>query len=390
MQALDYTRLKDALALATSAIGTTEPNPRVGCVIGLQDGTVLGTGATQQAGGPHAEVMALRAALAGGHDVRGATAWVTLEPCAHHGRTPPCCDALVAAQVARVVVALQDPFPAVAGQGLARLRAAGIEVMVLNAPAGTADQRCEIADAAWALNLGFFSRVQRGRPWVRVKVAQSLDGVTALPNGVSQWITSEAARADGHTWRRRAGAVLTGVGTVLADNPRLDVRQASTQLPYDQQPLRVVADSQLRTPPSARLLAPPGPVILATANASPDNEQRVRATRLQAAGAELVSLPGASGQVDLAALLAHLAQRGINELHVEAGAQLNGALARAGLVDEWLVYVAPRLLGTGRGVLAGPPLADLSQSLDLRHGACERVGSDLRLRLFQRDGFARV
>ena len=245
MHALDYNRLKEALAIAASVVGTTEPNPRVGCIIGLQDGTVLGTGATQQAGGPLAEVMALRAAAAAGYSVKGATAWVTLEPCAHHGRTPPCCDALAAAKISRVVAALQDPFPAVAGQGLARLRGAGMDVLLLSAPAGTVDQQGEIADAAWALNLGFFSRVQRGRPWVRVKVAQSLDGVTALTNGVSQWITSEAARADGHSWRRRAGAVLTGVGTVLADNPRLDARQASNQLPYDQQPLRVVADSRL-------------------------------------------------------------------------------------------------------------------------------------------------
>jgi diaminohydroxyphosphoribosylaminopyrimidine deaminase / 5-amino-6-(5-phosphoribosylamino)uracil reductase len=393
MDALDHTRLQEALALATSAIGVTDPNPRVGCVIGLPDGTVLGRGATQQAGGPHAEVMALRDAAAAGRSVVGATAWVTLEPCAHHGRTPPCCDALAAARLARVVVALQDPYPQVAGLGLARLRAAGIDVLLLEAPAGGAGPACEIADAAWSLNVGFFSRVERGRPWVRVKVAQSLDGVTALHNGASQWITGEAARADGHTWRRRASAVLTGVGTVLADNPRLDVRldvRLAGAHPLAHQPLRVVADSQLRTPADARLLAPPGQVLVVGAGAPLEPAYAQRASALQAAGAQVTHLPGINGQVDLPALLAALAERGTNELHVEAGAMLSGALAHAGLVDEWLVYLAPRLLGSGRGTVAGPVLTDLAQGLDLRHGSCERVGEDLRLQLFKRQGYVRT
>jgi diaminohydroxyphosphoribosylaminopyrimidine deaminase/5-amino-6-(5-phosphoribosylamino)uracil reductase len=217
----------------------------VGCVLGRADGSVLGRGATQQAGGPHAEVMALRDAAAAGHSVQGATAWVTLEPCAHHGRTPPCCDALIAAGLARVVVAIGDPFAQVAGAGLARLRAAGIEVVMADA---------DIAQAAREINIGFFSRIERGRPWVRMKIAASLDGRTALPNGVSQWITGEPARTDGHAWRRRAAAVLTGIGTVLEDDPRLDVRL----VPTPAQPLRVVVDSRLETPPAARLLQPPG------------------------------------------------------------------------------------------------------------------------------------
>jgi diaminohydroxyphosphoribosylaminopyrimidine deaminase / 5-amino-6-(5-phosphoribosylamino)uracil reductase len=388
MHPLDLSRLQDALALATSAIGITDPNPRVGCVIGLPDGTVLGKGATQQAGGPHAEVMALRDAAASGHSVVGATAWVTLEPCAHQGRTPPCCDALVAAQLARVVVALQDPYPQVAGLGLARMRAAGVDVQLLDALAGGAGPACEIADTAWSLNVGFFSRVVRGTPWVRVKVAQSLDGVTALHNGTSQWITGEAARASGHAWRQRASAVLTGVGTVLVDNPRLDVRLASAN-PLARQPLRVVADSQLRTPAGARLLAPPGQVLVVGAGAIDDPAYARRAHALQAAGAEVMHWPSATGQVDLPALLATLAERGTNELHVEAGALLTGALAHAGLVDEWLVYLAPRLLGSGRGAVAGPVLTDLAQGLDLRHGSCVRVGEDLQLQLFKRQGYAR-
>ena len=261
---LDQHRLLEALDLAASAIGTTEPNPRVGCVIGTADGQLLSRGATQQAGGPHAEVMALRDAAAQGCDVRGATAWVTLEPCAHHGSTPPCCDALIAAGVARVVVALQDPFAQVAGTGLERMRAAGVQVDMADA---------DIAEAAWNLNIGFFSRLLRQRPWVRLKVAASLDGRTALDNGQSQWITGAAARADGHAWRKRASAVLTGIGTVLADDPRLDVRL----VPSTWQPLRVVVDSTLRTPPGARLLAPPGQVLIATALASP-------VTKLQAIG----------------------------------------------------------------------------------------------------------
>ena len=362
---LDRTRLLEALALAEASIGVTDPNPRVGCIVGHADGRVLGRGATQRAGEAHAEVMALRDAAAAGADVRGATAWVTLEPCAHHGRTPPCCDALVAAGVARVVVAVGDPFPQVAGAGIARLRAAGIEVALADA---------DIAGAARELNIGFFSRVERGRPWVRMKVATSLDGRTALANGASQWITGPEARADGHAWRRRAGCVLTGIGTVLDDDPRLDVRLVPTTL----QPLRAVVDTRLRTPPAARLLAPPGRARIYTAA----NDERAAAA-LRAAGAELLRLPGAGG-VDLQAVIDELGAAGVNELHVEAGARLNGALLSAGLVDELLVYLAPQLLGEGRPLAALGPFETLEQGLRWRFVEAVALGTDLRVRARRR------
>ncbi len=359
----DALRLQQALTLAESAIGLSDPNPRVGCVIATADGRTLGTGATQQAGGPHAEVMALRDAQAHGDDVRGATAWVTLEPCAHHGRTPPCCDALITAGIGRVVVAVQDPFPQVAGAGIARLRAAGIAVDVIDGP---------LADAAIALNIGFFSRVLRGRPWVRLKVAASLDGRTALADGRSQWITGQLARADGHAWRRRAGAVLTGIGTVAMDDPRLDVRLVPTTL----QPLRVVVDSQLKLSPQARLLAPPGRVLVATRVDAPP-----AAGPLEAQGAEVLRLRGGGGgRVDLHALLAELGRRGVNELHVEAGELLNAALLEADLVDEWLVYLAPLIIGPGRGMAARSPLADLGDASRLSFIECIPCGADLRIR----------
>jgi diaminohydroxyphosphoribosylaminopyrimidine deaminase/5-amino-6-(5-phosphoribosylamino)uracil reductase len=351
--------MREALALAEHAIGLSEPNPRVGCLIVADDGTVLGRGHTQQAGGPHAEVMALRDATAHGHSVRGATVIVSLEPCAHHGRTPPCCDALAQAGVGRVVMAIEDPNPLVAGQGAARLRAAGIEVI-----AGVE------ADAARELNIGFFSRMQRQRPWVRLKAAASLDGRTALPNGASQWITGEAARTDGHAWRRRAGAVLTGVGTLIHDDPRLDVRL----VPTARQPLRVVLDSNLSAPLGARVFQGAGSALVYAAQPAAE-----RLEAYTAHGIEVVLAPGASGRVDLAAVLADLAQRGINELHVEAGAQLNGAFVRERRVDEYLIYLAPKLLGPGLDMAAFGPLAELSQSAELRFHHIERVGDDLRI-----------
>ena len=349
-----------AVQAAANAIGLSDPNPRVGCVITRTDDTVLAIGHTQQAGGPHAEVMALRAAQAAGVDVRGATAWVTLEPCSHHGRTPPCCDALVAAGIARVVVALQDPNPLVGGQGLARLRAAGIAVELL--PPGD-----PAAVASRELNIGFLSRMTRGLPWVRLKVAGSLDGRTALPNGVSQWITSPEARTDGHAWRRRAGAVLTGIGTVLEDDPRLDVRLVETT----HQPLRAVVDSRLETPSTARILQPPGEVLVYTAT---DPGTR------PLPGATVVRCAGPSGKVDLPALLRDLASRGVNELHVEAGHKLNGSFLREGLVDELLLYLAPRLLGEGAGLAALGPFQALDQAPGFEFAEVERVGPDLRLR----------
>jgi diaminohydroxyphosphoribosylaminopyrimidine deaminase / 5-amino-6-(5-phosphoribosylamino)uracil reductase len=355
--ALHITR---ALALAREAIGFTEPNPRVGCVIARADGVVLGEGRTQAAGQPHAEIMALRDAAARGQEVAGATAYVTLEPCSHHGRTGPCCDALAAAGVARVVASVQDPNPLVAGQGFARLRAAGIAVEV--GPG---------AEVARALNIGFFSRMVRGTPWVRMKIAATLDGQTALANGASQWITGEAARADGHAWRARAGAVLTGIGTVLEDQPRLDVRLA----PVGKQPPLVIVDSRLQTPPDAALFEVPGrPVWIYAAEAHPQAQHA-----LEARGASITHLPGPGGKVDLAALLKDLGGRGINELHVEAGFKLNGSLVREGLVDEFLVYLAPRLVGTGQGMVNIGPLAALSDAVALEFGEVERIGADLRV-----------
>ena len=363
--AVDTERMRQALALAEDAVGRSDPNPRVGCVIGDADGRVFGTGSTQQAGGPHAEVMALRAAQAAGAPLHGATAWVTLEPCAHFGRTPPCTQALIAAGLARVVVGAVDPFPQVAGAGIAGLRAAGVQVDL----AGE-----DIATAVRELNIGFFSRIERGRPWVRAKVAASLDGRTALPDGTSQWITGPQARADGHAWRRRAGAVLTGVGTVLADDPRLDVRAVPTVV----QPLRVVVDAMLRTPATARVLQPPGRVLVATAVG-----QAPRAD--YPADVDWLALPPGPGGLDLAALVAELGTRHhVNELHVEAGAQLTGSMLRAGLVDELLVYLAPKLLGPGRGMVDLPPLRALDDAVGLRFHELTTVGDDLRLRVRQR------
>jgi len=357
----DLAHLQHALALAQSAIGVTEPNPRVGCVLADASGRVVGRGATQQAGGAHAEVMALREAAAAGASVAGGTAWVTLEPCAHHGRTPPCCDALAAAGLARVVIGTGDPFPQVAGAGIDRLRAAGI---VVDRAGG------EIALACREINIGFFSRVQRGRPWVRMKIAASLDGRTALHNGRSQWITGDAARADGHAWRRRASAVLTGVGTVLDDDPRLDVRL----VPTEHQPLRVVVDSRLETPPGARLLAPPGAVLVYAAA-----DDALRRAALAAAGAEIALQPGSGAKVDLAAMMDDLARRGVNELHIEAGHRLNASLLREGLVDELLAYLAPVLLGDGRGMADLGRLEALEDAPRWLFTDVQRVGSDVRL-----------
>lgn len=373
----DQALLLRAISLAEAAIGLSDPNPRVGCVLHDAQGRLAGEGHTQQAGGPHAEVVALRAAQAAGIDLTGGTAWVSLEPCAHHGRTPPCADALVAAGIRRVVVALRDPFPQVAGQGIARLRAAGVQVDLAGPGPASA--------AAQALNIGFLSRVLRGRPWVRLKAAASLDGRTALPDGRSQWITNAEARADGHAWRRRAGAVLTGIGTVRDDDPRLDVRHVPTTL----QPLRVVVDSGFATPTSARLLEPPADVLVV--GAGDDAPQREAA--LQARGARTLRLPGAHGRVDLAALIGHLGSQGVNELHVEAGATLNGALLAAGLVDELLLYLAPKLLGPGRDIACLPLLAQLDDATRWRFVDTTLVGPDLRLRAMRegaRDFLARI
>jgi diaminohydroxyphosphoribosylaminopyrimidine deaminase/5-amino-6-(5-phosphoribosylamino)uracil reductase len=353
--------MREALALAAHAVGLSDPNPRVGCVIVAADGRLAGRGHTQEAGGAHAEVMALRDAAARGVDVRGATVYVTLEPCSHHGRTPPCADALVDAGVGRVVIALRDPNPLVSGRGAARLEAAGI---VVQWDGGGEESR--------ELNIGFVSRMERGRPWLRLKVAVSLDGRTALADGTSQWITGEAARADGHAWRKRASAVLTGVGTVREDDPRLDVRLVASA----RQPLRVIVDSRLETPPNARVLAAPGSVLVYAAVDDPTRRQA-----LEDQGAKVALLANPAGKVDLAAMLAVLGKRGINELHAEAGEKLNASLLAAGLVDELLVYVAPRLLGSGRGLAALAPIARLEDALGFAFTSVERVGTDLRLLL---------
>lgn len=363
--AQDLTHMRRALALAQQSIGLSDPNPRVGCVIATADGHTI-EGHTQPAGSAHAEALALQRAQAQGHNLRGATVYVTLEPCAHFGRTPPCADALVAAGVHRVVAAVGDPNPLVAGQGLARLQAAGIQTHL-----GL------LADEAREINIGFFSRMERARPWVRLKVAASLDGHTALPDGSSQWITSPEARADGQRWRWRANAILTGVGTVMADDPRLDVREH----PVHHQPLRVIVDSTLRTPPSSRVLAAPGHALIVCAAPPPENRRRA----LLDAGADVLVLPptaprtDAQQRVPLPALLAELAQRGVNELHVEAGATLNGALIAAGVVDEYLIYLAPKLLGAGRGMWQLPPLAHLANAPGLRLLGTSLIGPDLRL-----------
>ena len=364
LSSADESLLTRAVELASSSIGLSEPNPRVGCVLHDARGQLAGEGFTQQAGGAHAEVMALGAAAAVGIDLRGGTAWVSLEPCAHHGRTPPCCDALIAAGLSRVVVALADPFPQVAGQGIARLRAAGITVDL--APAESAARH-----AAIELNIGFLSRVLRQRPWVRLKVAASLDGRTALPNGLSQWITGPAARIDGHAWRRRAGAVLTGIGTVLADDPRMDVREVPTVV----QPRRVVVDSKLRMPPAARILQQGAGTLIAHAGAASAEQ----VARLAEHGAQFIDLPGSGGRVDLPALLVHLARSGVSELHVEAGATLNAALLEADLVDEFLVYLAPTLLGPGRDMAALNSLSSLAQARAFEFTDLQRVGTDIRL-----------
>ena len=361
--------MKRTLALAYDALLLTSPNPRVGALIGTSDGTVLGQGHTQRAGGPHAEIMALRDAAAQGHSVQGATAYVTLEPCSHHGRTGPCCDALIAAGIKKVVASIADPNPLVSGQGFERLRAAGIEVEV---GPGAAESR--------ELNIGFFSRMIRKTPWVRMKMAASLDGTTALSNGQSQWITSPEARADGHAWRARACAVLTGIGTVLEDNPRLDVREVDTP----RQPHIVVVDSRLQTPLDAHLFIA-GRACLIYAAVENDAKQAA----LEARGATVVMLPDTNGKVDLAAMMRNLGRREINELHVEAGSKLNGSLIRAGLVDEFVLYLAPKLLGSGKGMAAFGPLQSLADAVALQFQSVDRVGADLRIvaRVAGRDQF---
>ena len=355
--------MTQALTLAGQSLYLTAPNPRVGCVIVSAEGQLLGQGHTQRAGGPHAEIMALRNAESQGHSVQGATAYVTLEPCAHQGRTGPCCDALVHAGIKKVVASLEDPNPRVAGQGFQRLRAASIEVDIGE---GAAPSR--------ELNIGFFSRMVRLTPWVRMKVAVSLDGKTALENGVSQWITSAPARADGHAWRARACDVLTGIGTVLEDNPRLDVRLVDTP----RQPHLVVVDSRLETPLDAHLFIAGRTTYIYAAV-----ENSIKKSALEARGATVIYQAGQTPQtkdkVDLGAMLRNLATREINEVHVEAGQKLNGSFIREDLVDEFVVYLAPKIIGLGRGMAHFGPLNDLAHALPLAFQSTALVGPDLRV-----------
>ena len=359
-----------ALTLAAQAMRITSPNPRVGCVIVDAQGQVLGLGHTQRAGGPHAEIMALQDAQAKGYSVKGATAYVTLEPCAHQGRTGPCCDAMVQAQLGKVVAAISDPNPAVSGKGFERLKAAGIDVQVGDGAA-----------QATALNPGFLRRMTHQKPWVRMKIAASLDGQTALTNGKSQWITGPEARADGHAWRARACAVLTGIGTVLEDDPLLDLRLCKDLENPPRMPHLVIVDSRLETPLHAKLFQHSGP--------SAPNPRQIwiygavdkahKKAALEAQGAHVTLLPNAQDKVDLPALLSDLARREVNEVHVEAGHKLNGSLIREGCVDEFLVYLAPQVLGIGQGMALWGPLEDLSQGVTLTYSETQLIGKDLRV-----------
>lgn len=347
-----------ALKLAEQAAFHAAPNPKVGCVI-VREGRVIGEGFTQPPGSNHAEVEAMLDARRNGHDVRGATVYVSLEPCSHFGRTPPCATALSEARVGCVIAAVEDPNPLVSGQGLEMLRNAGVDV------------RCGLLEQEAAdVNAGFFSRMTRGRPWLRLKIAASLDGKTALANGVSQWITSEEARRDGHVWRARACAVLTGIGTVQTDNPRLDVRLVETA----RQPVRVLVDSRLEVDPAARIFDGKSLVLIASVT-----KDAAREAALQQRGAEVLHLPADRSKVDLSALMRELARRGFNEVHAEAGYKLNGSLMRAGVVDELLVYLAPTLLGDGQGMLQLPALSDLAHAQRLAFRQVTPVGDDIRL-----------
>lgn len=354
------------LLQAQQAQSLCPPNPAVGALVVNAAGDVIGSGHTQVRGGPHAEIMALRDAASRGHDVRGASVYVTLEPCSHQGRTGPCCDALIAAGVGRVVASCMDPNPLVSGQGFSRLRAAGVTVEV--GPGAAASRE---------LNIGFFSRMVRKRPWVRLKAAVSLDGKTALSDGSSQWITSEAARRDGHAWRARAQAILTGTGTVLRDNPRLDIRLAQG----GREPLLAIVDTRLETPVDAQLFAVARPVLIYTAS-----QDALRRQRLQDRGAVIIDCPedkissgSGAGGVDLAGVLHDLARREINEVHVEAGHRLNGALIYAGLVDELLIYMAPKLIGPGLEMAGLAPITALSAAPALRIQSVEQIPPDVRI-----------
>lgn len=357
---LDFQWMAVALRLAEQGLHTTQPNPRVGCVI-IKDNQVVGQGAHLKAGESHAEIFALKAA---GMLAKGADLYVTLEPCSHFGRTPPCVESVIAASPKRVIIAMQDPNPLVAGRGIAALRAQGIEVIV-----GVMEKE------AYALNSGFVSRMQRGLPYVRCKIAASLDGRTALSNGKSQWITGKDARQDVQHWRARSCAVLTGIGTVLADDPGMTVRLPEAV----RQPMRVVVDSHLQMPVRSKMLDADllkhSPVLIAYTA-----DKYHRADDLKAAGAVLVQFPKDDGRVDLRALLTHLAQQDVNDVLLEAGARLNGAFLDAQLVDEFIFYYAPKLMGAdAKAMFALPELTVMEQTIDLAVLDIRQVGSDIRI-----------
>jgi diaminohydroxyphosphoribosylaminopyrimidine deaminase/5-amino-6-(5-phosphoribosylamino)uracil reductase len=356
----DHKHMGRALELAARGRYTTDPNPRVGCVL-VRDGEVVGEGWHVRAGGPHAEIIALREA---GDRAAGATAYVTLEPCCHHGRTPPCTEALIAAGVQRVVAAMQDPNPRVGGAGLEALQVAGIEVHL-----GVLEAEAE------RLNPGFVMRMRQGRPWVRCKLAMSLDGRTAMASGESRWITGEDARRDVHRWRALSSAIMTGVGTILADDPSLTVRLGEGESGLLRQPLRVILDTHLRTPPGARLLGMPGETLILTG--VPD---RQRESRLEGSGVSIITLPMDGDRLDLAAVMVHLGRLEINEVHLEAGATLSGALLAVGLVDELLIYLAPHLMGdAARGLFHLPGLECMEQRVGLSISDIRAVGRDWRI-----------
>ena len=367
--AVDHQFMSEALAEAQKALYLSNPNPRVGCVI-VKDGHLIGRGFTQKVGSAHAEVQALANAKSLGNDPTGSTIYVTLEPCNHIGRTPPCVDALIAAKPATVLVAMSDPNPLVAGKGLERLRAAGIKV------------HCGLMESeARALNPGFISRMTRGLPWVRMKIATSLDGKTALPDGRSQWITGPLARADGHHWRAQACAIVTGVGTVKEDDPSLNVRDVQTE----RQPWRIIVDSKLETPPTAKILNnidQSGVIIVCASLDGTEVQQKAKA--LTERGTEVIVMANPSGKVDLPKLFSYLAkEREMNEIHIEAGFKLNGSLLRESCIDELLLYYAPFFMGEGVGMANVSPLSSLADKKDWKVIDHSLFGPDLRLRLIK-------